>query len=405
LTSLLRTGMLNSRSFSCDVIHSIMISIKKNKGEQILELIKKSTSLLICLPEHPTTDAITSGLALASIVEKLGKRSKVVSSGFQLPQNHSFLPKSNEIFNDISALRQFIISVDVSKISVEELSYTIEGDALKIYISPKDGYFTEKNVSTESSQYAFDLIVTLDAHTLESIGKIFELNTEFFYHTPIINIDHSPENNSFGNINLLNVTATSTSELLFELIKEWGDHLLDEYIATNLLTGMISKTKSFRAGSVTPRSLAIASHLISQGARREEIVRNLYQSKKVSTLRLWGRALSKLETKSEQKIVWSKLTPEDFTATGASAVDLPDVIDELIVNTPEAQHVFILYSEPEDGVHAAISTATYINALEIFSDLFPKGSEHFITFSSTQYSMEQMERLILERLQKIVPKT
>ncbi|MCW1929708.1 MAG: DHH family phosphoesterase [Candidatus Kerfeldbacteria bacterium] len=373
----------------------------KAKEEQILELIKQNSSVLICLPEHPTTDAIASGLALLAGIEKLGKRGKVVSHGFKLPQNHTFLPKSEEIFTDITTLRKFIISVDVSNTAVEELSYAIEHTHLNIYLTPKDGHFSAKDVTTSDGNYGYDVIIVLDSPDLQSLGALHERNAEFFYHTPIINIDHSTANDHFGQVNMVTVTATSTSEIVFELMKEWGENILDEYIATNLLSGMITKTKSFQSGSVTPRSLAIASHLISQGARREEIVKNLYQSKKISTLKLWGRALSKLESDPAHNIVWSILSQEDIAATKAESSELHNVIDELIINTPEAKHVFLIIEKSAQEVEVVVSTAPYMNAAEIFSDYAIENhtSDHFITLQINSTPSE-ITPIILQRLQK-----
>jgi len=370
------------------------------KEQQILELIKHGNSVLLCLPENPSTDAIASALALLSVVEKLGKRGKAVCSNFQLPANHSFLPKSEEIFDELSALQKFVITVDLTKTRVEELSYAIDGDKLNIYLSPKDGFFQPSDVTSTTGDFAFDLVITVDSHDLESLGRIYEMNTDFFYRTPIINIDHSAANEHFGQVNMVNVTATSTSELVFELVKDWGENILDEYIATNLLTGMISKTKSFQSGSVTPRSLAIASHLISQGARREDIVKNLYQSKNIATLKLWGRALSQLEADPENKIVWSLLGPNDFVQAGASEADLPDVIDELIINTPEARNVFILSQRSDASIQAFISGAPYINIRELFSEYMPEGSEHFVSFTVEGHTLDELKMKILTKLKK-----
>ncbi|MFH1426027.1 MAG: hypothetical protein ABIG66_01185 [Candidatus Kerfeldbacteria bacterium] len=373
--------------------------MKSAKEDQILEMIKQSASVLVCLPEKPTTDAIASGLAVLSVIEKLGKKGRVVSSGFQLPATHAFLPKSNEIFDDLTALRKFIISLDISNKSVEDLSYTIEDDKLNVYVSPKDGFFTQNDVSTTSGDYAFDLIIVIDAQDLDALGRIYEMNADFFYHTPLINIDQSPANDHFGQVNLINVTATSCSEILFELVKDWGDNILDEYIATNLLTGMISKTKSFQSGSVTPRSLSIASHLISQGARREDIVKHLYQSKKISTLKLWGRVLTTLEVDTEHKIVWSRLTRKDFESVGATEDDLSDVIDELIINSREARNVFIVYNVNPNEVKAIVSTAPYTNAIDLFSEFNPEGTEHFIHFTyNHDHTVEQVADIILQKL-------
>lgn len=372
----------------------------EQKEQQILGLIQQSNAVLICLPEQPTTDAIASGLALMSVVEKLERKGKVVSSGFNLPQNHSFLPKSDEIYDDISSLKKFIIDLDLSHSSVEELSYDIEDDKLRIYIQPKDGYFEERDVTVTAGEYSYDLIITVDSPDLDHLGRIYEMNADFFYHTPIINIDHKPTNDNYGQIDLVKVTATSASEVIFEMIEHWGQDILDEYMATNLLSGMISKTKSFRSGSVTPRSLSIASHLIDQGARREEIVKHLYQSKKVSTLKLWGRVLSELESAPEHSIVWSIIKQSDFEAAGSSEDVLPDVIDELIINTPDAKNVYIIFERADGKTGAIISTATYIDAKQIFSKFNPKGTAHFVEITANTLSPERLQEIILEKIKE-----
>lgn len=374
--------------------------------QQIKALVEKSSNVLICLPAQPTTDAIASGLALYHVLQKLGKKSKVVAAGFALPDNHKFLPKSDEIEHDITALRKFIISVDVSKTKVSDLAYDIKDDKLNIYVSSKNGYFEARDVATSATDYVFDLIITVDSRDLESLGKVFSDNADFFHHTPIVNMDHHPGNEQFGQINHLNVTATSISEMIFELLDHIEGDILDEYIATNLLTGIISKTKSFKTHAVTPRSLAIASHLISSGARREEIVKNLYQTKSITMLKLWGRALAKLETDADFKIVWSVLREEDFIDTETTPLDLEQVIDELIVNTPDAENVYIVYEQTnkdhEKQTYAMVSTAPYIKGLEAFKDWQAEGSENFTYLTLTNTPVEMAQTVIHQKLRSLV---
>ena len=366
--------------------------------QQILELVKQKDNVLICLPKDPTTDAIASGLALFSVLEKMGKKAKAVAHDFSMPASHNFLPKSKEIFSEIKALRKFIISVDVTKTKAENVEYDIKNDKLNIYVTPKDGYFEEGDVETNSDDFAFDLIFTIDCPDLDSLGPLYDNNAEFFYHTPIVNIDHNPANEHFGQINLINVTATSVSEILFELAQEWNEKYLDEYIATNLLTGIISKTKSFKTSTVTPRSLAIASHLISGGARREDIVRNLYQNKSLSTLKLWGKALSKLKSDTDNKIVWAIITPDDFKETQAKESNLDKVIDELIINSPESENVFIIFQNALGKTRAVLSTAHYLDAFKLFYDCSPTGNQDFTYLEFKDNNIKNVEKLLLDRL-------
>ncbi|MDP2766655.1 MAG: hypothetical protein Q8O41_04270, partial [Candidatus Methanoperedens sp.] len=63
--------------------------------------------------------------------------------------------------------------------------------------------FTEDDISSRSSGFKYDLIIALDTADLESLGQIYDNDTEFFYKTPIINIDHHSENEEFGQINFI----------------------------------------------------------------------------------------------------------------------------------------------------------------------------------------------------------
>ncbi len=367
--------------------------------QQITELLKQKNNILIALPQNPSTDAIASGLALSMALEKMNQKSKIVASNFDLLPHHNFLPKSKSIEKNLAALRKFVITLNTSRTKVDELSYDIEEpDKLHVYISPKNGFFEPADVSTSAGTFAFDLIFVLDSSDLDGLGSIYEQNAEFFYHTPIINIDHKASNEQFGQVNLVETTSTSTSEIIFELIKDIDEKILDEYLATNLLTGIISKTKSFKTSTVTPRSLAIASHLISSGARREDIIRHLYQSKPISTLKLWGRALARLKTKSDQKIVWSLLDQEDFSKTKAKEEELDNVIDELIINTPDAKTIFILHEKEPDLIKCLIHTPSNIDALKLFKEFKPQGSIDFTKFDIKGQNLSQAEEIILSRL-------
>lgn len=363
--------------------------------QQILEILKRKQNILIALAEKPSLDSVAASLGLKMTLEKMGKTVKVVASGYEASTSPSFLPKSKEIFSDLTTLRKFIITMDISKAPVEDVAYTISDQHLNIYVTPKTGFYEERDLKTSAGEFSFDLVITLDAPDLQSLGHIYENNAEFFYHTPIINIDHKPENEHFGQINIVHLTATSVSEIVFEIIKEWPD-MLDEYIATNLLTGIISKTKSFKSNTVTPRSLTIASHLISSGARREEIVRHLYQSKSIQSLKLWGRVLTKIQSLPEKKIVWSVLNKEDFQDIQKTDQEIQEVIDELIINTPEAEIVFILYPK-ENFTGCIISTPKYLDNFKLFREFSPSGTSDFTHLVFTT-PPENTARTILDRL-------
>jgi len=370
--------------------------------DQIKQAIQRSTNILITTAEKHTTDAITSALALYAAAQNMKKKAKVVCANFSLPPNHSFLPKSKEIERELTALRTFNIVVDTRRTKVDQLSYDMAGDELRIYLQPKDGFFESRDVTTTAGAFAYDLIITVDTPDLAALGPIAEHNAEFFYHTPIINIDHHPDNERYGQYNLVNVTATSSSELVFELLQAIDPKLLDEYIATHLLTGIISKTKSFQSATVTPRALRIASLLVASGARREEIVQHLYRTKSVATLQIWGRVLSKLHADAARHIVWASVTKEELDGVQASPSDLRGIIDELIVDIPEAKSIVILYEEKPRAIRGIVSTTHAIDALTILSAWSPKGTRDFTEIRADDASLADVENGVLDALRRAI---
>jgi len=319
--------------------------------EQAAAALQRSHTPVIIIPRNPSSDALAAGLALLLVLEKLGQNARLVCPQFSLPPSHSFLPKSQSIFTDLSSLRTFIISVNTKQVKLEALSYAMENDRVNIHLTPKNGYFEARDVTTSDGTFAYDAIVTLDTPQLEQLGDLYHQNVEFFYQVPIINIDHHAANRRYGHINTVDITATSVSEIVFEILRHLGLEHLDEQVATSLLTGIISKTKAFQSQSVTPRSLSIASHLISAGGRRDEIIRHLYQTKSLAILRLWGRTLVNIRETAGGQIVWSTLTRADLRDSQAQPDEAAGVLDELMINTPRAKYGLIFV---DDGRRTAV---------------------------------------------------
>lgn len=358
--------------------------------QQLYEAIKNSQSALITFGREHNVDTISSSLALSLLLKKLDKDNEIVGPNFKLPKNLSFLPNSNNINQNIRNLRKFIISLDVSKTPLDRLDYKIENNRLNIQLEPKNGIYNQEDLKTFNTDFKHNLAFVLNTPDLESLGTLYEENTDFFYHIPIINIDHATENEHFGHYNLINVTSTSIAEILFEIIEKIDIALLDEEIATCLLTGMIDKTKSFKIPQVTPKSLNIASQLIAIGARRDDIIKNLYQTKSINTLKLWGRVLLKLQTSNNQKFAWSQITNQDFKQTKTNAQDLRQVIDEMIANIPTVELTALIY-QIENKNFALIKSEKPINLLEKLNTFSPQGNKNFIKI---KLQPDQLQTLI-----------
>ena len=371
--------------------------------QQLIELINKAKKLLITFSPARGGDAVGSALALASFLEKQGKLVDIVVDSWQVPTHLKFLPGINNIKNSMTSLRKFVLSLDLAGKDLSDLSYTIENNRLQIFLTPKTGTFSATDLNTKSSNFLYDLIIVVDSPDLESLGNIYHNNTEFFYQTTIINIDHSTANEHFGQINFVDFNTSSTAELVYKMMNNIHPQDIDANIATTLFTGLTSATKSFKTTSVTPNTLALASQLISLGARREEVVTQLYRTKTISMLKLWGRALARLKSDSSRKLVWLLLQPDDFIKSGASEDVLPGVIDELVTTSPEAGVITLIYEQKPNTTSVLIYAGLGRNALDLLKPFNPTGDRSLAKSILHDRTLLETEKLVIEHLKQVLP--
>src|SRR3989339_395677 len=199
--------------------------------QQLHHLITDSRQILLVLDINRTDDDIASALAMRVFLEKQSKQMEVASVDFKAPTRLRFLPGLEEIKPQLSGLQKFTIKVDVSKAKIETLSYEVKDNWLSIYLNPTQGTITKDDLRTAQSDYKFDLIISIGARDLESLGEIFLHNTDLFYKTPIINIDHQTSNEHFGQVNMVDTTASSNSEVIYKIIQQLGESFFEEKIA------------------------------------------------------------------------------------------------------------------------------------------------------------------------------
>ncbi len=371
-----------------------------NQEQQIFEQIEKANSILVTFNKTWNGDSQASALALFLVLKKMRKNVSLAADSFGRNSTFGFLPSFNNIETRLDNLRKFIISVNIANAKVGQVKYKIQEDSLDFIISPKEGFFSSEDVKAKSGDFKYDLVIVIDTEDLESLGSIYDSDTEFFYKVPIINIDHHSSNESFGQINYVSLTASSSAEVIFELVSEYARDLIDEDVATCLLAGIISKTKNYKTANVSPQLLNYSSQLISMGARREEIVNKLYRSRSLGVLKLWGRVLARLSNTDDKQIVWSVLSGADFDKTDTVEDDVNEVIDELVVNIPEAKIMMLIFESKENNqamTKVMLSTIKNISAMKLAKEYNPEGSMNIVKFKINK-TLKEAEKEIVEHI-------
>ena len=144
----------------------------------------------------------------------------------------------------------------------------------------------------------------------------------------IINIDHHHDNTRFGDVNLVEVSASCTAEIVYDLAKLLGTEITAE-IASALYVGLITDTGKFMYENTNAHTHRVAADLIEAGVNVDDTYRRLYEHVPIEKLRLVSRALDGISSYSDGKLVVSYITTADYEATGAGEEMTEGLIDNL----------------------------------------------------------------------------
>ena len=371
---------------------------------QIIELIKRSNNILL-MPSAPVDgDSLGSSLSLYLALKKVGKQVTVVCAD-PIPDSFQFLPTTKVISDEFSGTADFIVTLDCKKSKIKSIRTKLEQDKFNIIITANKGQFSASDVSFDHGPSKYDLIITVDTADLEQLGRFYQDNPEIFTSIPVINIDHHASNNSFGKINMVDVMASATTELLIPLIqdfeKEFDAKIWDEDIATLLLAGIITDTGSFQNANTTPRSFASAAQLIRYGARQQEIIKHVFKTKNLSTLRLWGRILSNIKVDKDHRFVWSVISRRDFADTGARDDETGGIIDELLTNAPGTEVVLLLKERTDGLISGSVrTTSAAIDASQIAEMFGGGGHVQAAGFKIPATDLPATENMVIEKIRE-----
>jgi bifunctional oligoribonuclease and PAP phosphatase NrnA len=144
----------------------------------------------------------------------------------------------------------------------------------------------------------------------------------------IINIDHHHDNTRFGDVNLVEVGASCTAEIVYDLARLLGAKITPE-IASALYVGLITDTGKFMYENTNAHTHRVAADLIDAGVNVDDTYRRLYEHVPLAKLRLVSRALDGISSHCDGRLAISYITSADYEATGAGEEMTEGLIDHL----------------------------------------------------------------------------
>lgn len=336
----------------------------------IAELINKSQNILVIAPRYPSPDAFCAALALYGYLRQQQKAAQVVAEAADIGEQFGFTRFAEALQSSGgNGDKEFVIQVNLAKTKVKEFRYDVVGDTMRIFLTPEQGMFAPADVSATESKLPYDCVIAIGASALDRLGNIFARHREFFYATPVINIDNQSHNENYGRVNHIVVAAPTLSEIVAGLLWSMEAAPLPEAVSTNLLGGIIAATQIFRAPGMTPQTFQAAARLMEQGGRHDQIMQRLNQTKTVEMLRLWGEALTRTHATADGRLLVAQL-PREVMQKNASIVErqqLHQLVDELLIHAPHTLVIALLY-EPASSqtTELLLRTKKHIDPHDIF---------------------------------------
>ena len=328
--------------------------------QQVLKDLKKrlnkALDIAIVIHRNPDGDAVGSSLALSKFLSKADHKVQVISPN-AVPEYLSWLPDAGTI-----------ISFD-----------------------------NKKNKAKELLEKA-DLIFTLDFNDFSRTGTDMETFLNTLADKDFVMIDHHLEPSSYAKYMFSDHDKSSTSEMVYDFIKGLGwTYFIDKDMATNLYTGIMTDTGSFKFPNTTPHTMRIIADLMSRGINHNQIQIKIYDSFSLDKLHLLGEALHKLVFLPEYKTAYIVLTKEELQKYNYKKGDTEGFVNYGL--SLEASNFAVMFLENDDAsVRISFRSKGKVPANEFAKRYFDGGGHLNAAGGRTHASIQEAVALFLDKL-------
>jgi len=269
----------------------------------IIQKLSSCEQVVLSTHTRPDGDAIGSQLALGKFLTSKGLQVRMINSD-PMPYNLEWLPGSDEIL---------------------------------VY----DGSLGQVEAVAEA-----DAVVILDTNGVSRLGQVGEL-LKGSEGTSIL-IDHHTDPEKWFDLSLRRESASSTGELLFELMAEWDLEAIDEDCAVALYVAIMTDTGSFRFSNVTPQLHRYVAHLLEVSRLNSASIHSeVFDKKSIEGLRLLSSVLSTVQLHHNGLVGSMVVSKRALKDSGASVEETDGFVNHLL--SIEGVNVALMYTETERG--------------------------------------------------------
>jgi len=310
--------------------------------KKVWEKIKSSENIVLIAHVNPDGDALGSSLGLYSVLKKMNKKVKVFNATKPLPMYLDFLPGFNKVTNQL----------------------------------PKK----------------IDLMISVDCGSFDRLG--IEMRPEF-----LINIDHHISNTKYGDINIIDPKAASSSQVVYNLLKT-NNIKIDKNSAMCLYTALVTDTGSFQYESVDDKVFEFAADMTRCGVEPDFVAKMLFQRDRLSRLRLLAKAYDTIELCCGGRVAFVEVTKEMMEITGAIKEDTDTIVNSL--RAIASVEVACLLREEDEGIKISLRSKNYADVSKIAVKYGGGGHIRAAGATIEEFDFEKVKNMIKEDLRKII---
>ena len=144
----------------------------------------------------------------------------------------------------------------------------------------------------------------------------------------VIDVDHHHDNSRFGDVNLVDGTASSTAEILARVFDGLGVEITPQ-IAEALYVGIVTDTGRFQYRTTSPEALRLTARLVEQGADVHKVFELVFETVPYSKMRLLGRVLEHAHPYERGRLLISYVTRDDLSLVDGDEATTEGLIDNL----------------------------------------------------------------------------
>ncbi|QHN42381.1 hypothetical protein GII36_00715 [Candidatus Mycosynbacter amalyticus] len=317
--------------------------------QQIVDTIQGADTILVTVSADPSVDELSAALGLTMYLNDMGKHATAVMSG-ALPPAITFLEPEKTFEPTVDSLRDFVIALDKEK--ADHLRYKVEGDVVKIFITPYKTVITDKDLQFTQGDYNVEMVIALGVTDQDHLDKALAAHGKIFHDASVATVGLSQS--TLGTIDWTDESASSVSELTTSLIDglKSEEHPVSSQVASSLLTGIVAATDRFSNDNTSARTMSLAGELMASGANQQLIASKLREGAKLP-LQDDGRT-KKIDKSTPEKSKPSDEQPKRrdgglSIAHDAEQEDAPETPKPRAKSAPKKPMIEPLTAQPSDN--------------------------------------------------------